>query len=85
MAATRKPAAAPARKGDRLLRIPEAAKRLGVGRTTAYAMLSDGRLTPTDVGTPGNPILRVRESVLDAFIEARTVPAPDRRIPGRAA
>lgn len=85
MPATRKPTKAPAR-GERLLRVPEAADRLGVHRDTVYEMFRDGRLTATNIAAPGDrPIRRVRESELDAFIEARTVPAPTRDLPGRAA
>lgn len=70
---------------DRLLTIPEVATRLGISRTSVYDFFADGRLTRNNIGTPEKPRMRVKESVLTAYIERSTLPAPSRQRPGRAA
>ncbi len=48
-----------------LLRIPEAAHRLGIGRTKAYELIADGRLEVVRI----DGAVRVPAAALEAFVE----------------
>lgn len=50
--------------GLRLLRLPEAAERLAVGRSTLYEMIGRGELPTVKIGRA----VRVSEEELNAFI-----------------
>jgi excisionase family DNA binding protein len=64
---------------DPLLKIPEAAALLRVGRMTVYRRIASGELPSVDIGT-GRPHksrgtdtrLRVRRSDVEAFLASRT-------------
>lgn len=57
--------------GDSLLKVSEVAERLGVGRDWVYTRINRGEIPVVELGdTRKNQ--RVRESDLEAFIEART-------------
>jgi excisionase family DNA binding protein len=49
----------------RLYRVPEAAKLLGLGRTSVYALLKSGALNSVHVGRSR----RIRRDDLDRFIQ----------------
>ncbi len=68
---------------DRLLSIPEAAERLGVGERFIRRLVSERRIRYVKVGKH----VRIADSVLTAYIEERTVePVRTRRARyGRAA
>ena len=57
---------------DRLLRIPEAARLLGMGRTTVYQMIREGRLPVVRLGKRG---VRIPISALTNWITEHTEPA----------
>ena len=52
----------------RLLSADELARELGVGRTTAYALLWSGRILSLKIGR----LRKVRREDVEAFIDART-------------
>lgn len=49
-----------------LLRIPEAAEVLAIGRSTVYELIADGRLETVHIGRS----VRVTSSSIEAFIDA---------------
>ncbi|OEU96270.1 excisionase family DNA-binding protein [Streptomyces oceani] len=71
------------KQGDRLLTVDEAAERLGTGVRFIRRLIHERRIRYVKLGKP----IRIPESVLDAYIEARTVePLRTRRTRyGRAA
>jgi excisionase family DNA binding protein len=54
-----------------LLRVAEAAERLGCSRWHIYDLIAKGQLAAVDIGI-GRAQTRVREDELTAYIEART-------------
>jgi excisionase family DNA binding protein len=68
-----------------LLTIPQVAERLQLDRSTVYRLIESGQLSVVDVSTgrtttgSGKPKSRVRDDVLDAFIESKTRTATDLR------
>lgn len=48
-------------------RIPDAAKRLGVGRTTMYDLINSGQIRTIHIGT----VQRVPESELQRFLQSK--------------
>jgi excisionase family DNA binding protein len=54
-----------------LLTGEQAADRLGIGRTTAFALIAQGRLSSVQIGH----LRRVPVSAIDAFVEQLMVPA----------
>lgn len=55
-----------------LLTIAEAAERLSTHKQTVYRLVWDGLLPYINLAKPGQrPRLRVRESVLDEFVNGR--------------
>ncbi|MEU5839952.1 helix-turn-helix domain-containing protein [Streptomyces diacarni] len=71
------------KQGDRLLTVEEAAERLGTGVRFIRRLIHERRIRYVKLGKP----IRIPESVLDAYIEERTVePLRTRRTRyGRAA
>ncbi len=61
----------------RLLKVSEAARALGVGRSTAYLMITDGELPVIDVRRKGSkiPRLRVDPEDLRKLIDSRRLAA----------
>ena len=59
-----------------LLAIPEAAALLGVGRTTAFALVRDGELETVAVPGGGRKVPR---AVVDAYVERLRSTGPHRR------
>ncbi|WP_175411952.1 helix-turn-helix domain-containing protein [Streptomyces sp. TRM64462] len=70
-------------KSDRLLNVAEAADRLGVGERFIRRLVSERRIRYVKVGKH----VRIAGSVLDAYVEERTVEPVRARRPryGRAA
>ncbi|MGX8277131.1 MULTISPECIES: helix-turn-helix domain-containing protein [unclassified Streptomyces] len=68
---------------DRLLNVPDAAERLGTGERFIRRLISERRIHYVKLGKH----VRIAESVLDAYIEERTIePVRTRRSRyGRAA
>ncbi|MFJ5613011.1 excisionase family DNA-binding protein [Streptomyces sp. NPDC093221] len=60
---------------ERLLKIPEAAERLGTGERFIRRLISERRIAFVKVGRH----VRITETVLDAYIEANTVQPVTRR------
>ena len=60
-----------------LLTTTEAAKRLGIGRTSLYALLDKGELRSLRIGTSR----RVAVGAIEEFIRNRMTPASDRGEP----
>lgn len=58
----------------RLLRIPEVAERLGIGRATVYTLIASQQLAVHDIGTGTRTRLRVSEPDLAAYITSRRIP-----------
>lgn len=54
-----------------LLTVSEFAKRLGVGRSTAYRIVAHGEVAVTDVGH-GRPRLRITEDAFKRYVAKRT-------------
>lgn len=54
-----------------LLRVPEAARLLGVGRTTLYEMLARGELRPVHIGRA----VRVERAEVEAFVRRASAAA----------
>lgn len=56
-----------------LLTLPQAGARLGCSRTHVYRLIAAGKLRAVEIKAAGTrPKTRVRESDLEAFIEAHT-------------
>ena len=55
---------------EKLLRIPEAADRLGISRKSVYRLVYAGRLKAVPTGSGSRPAIRVVESSVDKFIAA---------------
>lgn len=53
-----------------LLRIPDAARLLGVGRSLTYRLIADGELEVIRVGT----VMRVPMSAVEDFVERQRTP-----------
>jgi len=61
-------------EADRLLRLSEVSRLLGLSRTSTHELLSSGRLTHVKIpGTGSRFHRRVRLSVVNALIESCTV------------
>lgn len=60
-----------------LITVPEAARRLGVSRATAYRLVAAGELQVVDLSRKGalRPMLRVRTDHLMELIQRRTLNA----------
>lgn len=54
-----------------LLRIPEAARRLGIGRTKTYELIADGRLEVVRIDSA----VRVPAAAVERFVDERRQPA----------
>lgn len=57
------------------LTVPEAARRLRIGRSTIYRLIASGALTTTNVSTSGRPRLRIEPSAITAFLAKRRLAA----------
>jgi excisionase family DNA binding protein len=57
---------------ERLLRVPEAAARIALSRTTTYELILSGALPSVTIGRTR----RIREADLDAFIRRQAEQAP---------
>lgn len=55
---------------EKLLRVPEAADRLGISRKSVYRLVYAGKLRSVPTGSGSRPAIRVVESSVDAFIGA---------------
>lgn len=65
----------PARVAPQLLRLEDAADRLGISRDSVERLIASGDLAAVDIRAGGNrPRLRVAETDLAAFIAARALP-----------
>jgi excisionase family DNA binding protein len=58
---------------QQLLKVPEVAERLGVGRRTVLSYIHSGALSAINISSAKLPHYRVSESDLAAFVEARRV------------
>ena len=54
---------------DRLLKVPEAAERLALGRTHTYDLITRGLLPHIRIGRA----VRIPEAALNEFLKSRTV------------
>jgi excisionase family DNA binding protein len=59
-----------------LLSTAEAGERLGVAGITVWRWVRSGKIPAIDIGSPGQPRLRIREDDLQQFIEDRTLDIP---------
>jgi excisionase family DNA binding protein len=53
---------------DRLIRVTDAADRLGVSPKTIYRMAADGRLKSAPIGSGRKPGIRISEASVTALI-----------------
>lgn len=52
----------------------DAARRLGVGRTSVHRFIVSGELAAVNVGNGSRPIWRIAESAIEAFVAKRSAP-----------
>ena len=74
--ATRSTSALPA--AEQLMTVSEWAALIRVKRSTAYKLIADGQVEPTNVSTSakGRPELRISPSAHADFVKRRTLAAP---------
>jgi excisionase family DNA binding protein len=62
------------KRGNKLLTIPEVAKRLGISRRTVYRYIKKGKLKASRISqTPLYQILRISEKDLNQFLKKHKI------------
>jgi predicted site-specific integrase-resolvase len=71
--AARSTSSAPPAAAEQLMTVPQWAALLGVARTTAYRIVSEGLVEPTNVSSSltGRPRLRISETAHAAYLKRR--------------
>ena len=70
-------------QAPKLLRVPEAAERLGISKATVYRWIDEGRLPAVQLGRRGSP-LRVPAAELEEWLALNHVTPAERRAPNES-